>query len=62
MVELIGMQIPTSMVAVEPERRRRPETQGGNSWLKAWPPFRGVSPRGHGILYWRALRMAKAFA
>lgn len=29
MVELIGMRIPTIVVAVEPERRQRSETQGG---------------------------------
>lgn len=45
------MRIPTSLVAMEPERRRqRPETQGGNARLKGKALFRGVGTRGHGIL------------
>lgn len=50
------------MVAVEPERRQRPETPVGNPRLKGQVPFRGGGTRDSGILFilWRGLRMAKA--
>lgn len=55
------MRIPTSMVAMEPERRRqRPETQGGNARLKGQALFRGVSTRGHGIPFPGELRKAES--